>query len=87
MNAPINTGVGVSSMRDYYDEESRLIVRGLDDPNSHCEDTPAWPDDQLDRAELAIGGVVVWRADSTLTALAGRRSTMPPGSRRRFGFP
>ena len=31
------------------------------------EDTPPWTDDQLDRAELAIGGKVVRPANGTLT--------------------
>lgn len=35
------------------------------------EDTPEWTDDQLDRAEPAIGGKVVRPADGTLTR-AGR---------------
>ena len=35
------------------------------------EDTPAWTDDQLDRAELAVGGKVVRPATGTLTR-AGR---------------
>jgi len=39
---------------------------GLDD-----EDTPEWTDDQLDRAELAVGGKVVRPANGTLTR-AGR---------------
>jgi uncharacterized protein (DUF4415 family) len=38
-----------------------------DDPNSRDEDTPAWTDDQLDRAELAVGGKVVRPANGTLT--------------------
>jgi hypothetical protein len=38
---------------------------------SDDEDTPAWTDDQLDRAELAVGGKVVRPADGTLTQ-AGR---------------
>jgi uncharacterized protein (DUF4415 family) len=42
-----------------------------DDPNSHDEDTPAWTDDQLDRAELAVGGKVLRPANGTLTR-AGR---------------
>ena len=37
------------------------------------EDTPEWTDDQLDRAELAVGGVVVRPADGTLT-----RTGRPP---------
>ncbi len=44
-----------------------------DDPKSHDEDTPAWTDDQLDRAELAVGGTVVRPANGTLTR-AGRPS-------------
>ena len=35
------------------------------------DDTPEWTDDQLDRAELAIGGKVVRPANGTLTR-AGR---------------
>lgn len=35
------------------------------------EDTPEWTDDQLDRAEFAIGGKVVRPAQGTLTR-AGR---------------
>jgi uncharacterized protein (DUF4415 family) len=35
------------------------------------ENTPEWTDDQLDRAELAIGGKVVRPANGTLTR-AGR---------------
>lgn len=31
------------------------------------EDTPDWTDDQLDRAELSVGGKVVRPADGTLT--------------------
>jgi len=42
-----------------------------DDPKSHDEDTPEWTDDQLDRAELAVGGKVVRPANGTLTR-AGR---------------
>ena len=42
-----------------------------DDPTPHDEDTPAWTDDQLDRAELAVGGKVVRPANGTLTR-AGR---------------
>ena len=41
--------------------------------DSHDEDTPAWTDDQLDRAELAVGGKVVRPANGTLTR-AGRPS-------------
>ena len=39
---------------------------GLDD-----EDTPEWTDDQLDRAELSVGGKVLRPANGTLTR-AGR---------------
>ena len=42
-----------------------------DDANFHDEDTPAWTDDQLDRAELTVGGKVVRPANGTLTR-AGR---------------
>jgi len=35
------------------------------------EDTPEWTDEQLDRAEVAIGGTVVRPAQGTLTR-AGR---------------
>ena len=35
------------------------------------EDTPEWTDEQLDRAEIAIGGTVVRPAQGTLTR-AGR---------------
>jgi uncharacterized protein (DUF4415 family) len=35
------------------------------------EDTPEWTDDQIARAELAVGGVVVRPANGTLTR-AGR---------------
>ena len=42
-----------------------------DDRESHDEDTPAWTDDQLDRADLAVGGKVVRSANGTLTR-AGR---------------
>lgn len=40
-------------------------------PDSHDADTPAWTDDQLDRAELAVRGKVVRPANGTLTR-AGR---------------
>lgn len=42
-----------------------------DDPQDRDEDTPEWTDDQLDRAELAVGGKVVRPANGTLTR-AGR---------------
>jgi uncharacterized protein (DUF4415 family) len=42
-----------------------------DDANSYDEDTPPWTEDQLDRAELAVGGKVVRPANGTLTR-AGR---------------
>lgn len=36
-------------------------------PGWDDEDAPEWTDDQLDRAELAVGGKVVRPADGTLT--------------------
>ncbi len=36
-------------------------------PGWNDEDTPEWTDDQLDRAELAVGGKVVRQANGTLT--------------------
>lgn len=42
-------------------------------PGWDDEDTPEWTDDQLDRAELAVGGKVVRPANGTLT-----RSGRPP---------
>ncbi len=46
-----------------------------DDPKSQDEETPAWTDDQLDRAELAAGRTVVRPADGTLT----RPGRLSPG--------
>lgn len=40
---------------------------GWDHPTWNDEDTPEWTDDQLDRAERAVGGAVVRPADGTLT--------------------
>lgn len=40
-------------------------------PAWNDEDTPEWTDDQLDRAELAVGGKVVRPPNGTLTR-AGR---------------
>lgn len=40
-------------------------------PAWHDEDTPEWTDDQLDRAEVAVGAKVVRPATGTLTR-AGR---------------
>jgi hypothetical protein len=36
-------------------------------PDWDDEDTPEWTDEQLDRAELAVGGAVVRPATGTLT--------------------
>ncbi|WP_232090443.1 BrnA antitoxin family protein [Sphingomonas sp. HMP9] len=43
----------------------------MDDPIFPDEDTPEWTDDQVDRAELAVGGKVLRPANGTLTR-AGR---------------
>jgi len=42
-------------------------VPAWDDPHRHDEDTPEWTDDQLDRAERAVGGQVLRPANGTLT--------------------
>lgn len=42
------------------------------------DDAPEWTDDQLDRAEFAIGGQVVRPAQGTLTKRAGRPRLASP---------
>jgi uncharacterized protein (DUF4415 family) len=48
---------------------TRKVAASL--PDWDDENTPEWTDDQLDRAELAVGGKVVRAATGTLTR-AGR---------------
>ena len=65
-------------MGRWFYERSLEAMTGKDaasPPAWDDEDTPEWTDDQLARAELAVGGKVVRPADGTLTR-AGR---MPLG--------
>lgn len=56
---------------------TRKAAASLPDSNRMWddEDTPEWTDDQIARAELAVGGVVVRPAEGTLT----RRGRPPVG--------
>ncbi len=44
------------------------------------DDAPEWTDDQFDRAEIAIGGIVIRPANGTLTRPGRPRSAAPKKS-------
>jgi hypothetical protein len=49
--------------------------------SSDDENTPAWTEDQLDRAELAVGGKLVRPANGTLTRPGRHSLAVLPSSR------
>ncbi|HEX4293871.1 MAG TPA: BrnA antitoxin family protein [Rhizomicrobium sp.] len=57
-------------------EKKRGSRRAWTDP----DDAPEWMDDQWDRAEIAVGGVVVRPANGTLTKPGRPKSAAPKKS-------